>query len=121
MSDRKRLDCRNKCPTDGVVQSTSGVNSNISKKMRLSQLIQASSQNRRLACLPGQTNSKIVFYPITLNIYGRLDTPGTSTMSNVPCSGNVTASSVAGLGQPLNGGTGGRCAAKAGSLPIKNF
>ncbi len=99
LSNKKLQLICNKCPTDGKTISNEIVINQISKKMRVSQLIQASSQNRRLGCLPGSTNSKIVYYPLTLNIYGRLDT----------------------LGQPLNGGSGGGCAAKGGSLPIKNF
>ncbi len=107
-SKRIRLVC-NKCPSDGKTASNETVVNQISNKMRISQLIQASSQNRRLGCLPGQTNSKIVFYPINLNIFGRLDTPGGTTAST------------ADLGQPLNGGSGSGCAARGGSLPIKNF
>jgi len=107
-SKKHKLIC-NKCSTDGKTVSNESNINQISNKMRVSQLIQASSQNRRLGCLPGSTNSKIIFYPLILNIYGGLDTPSGIT------------SSVAELGQPLNGGTRGSCAAKAGSLPIKNF
>lgn len=99
-----RLIC-NKCPTDGKQQSNQIVMNQISNNMRIAQVIKASSQNRRLACLPAGFNSRVQYVKLPLNMFGRLDTPG----------------GISDLGQPVNGGTPGGCAAKGGSLPIKNF
>lgn len=99
-----RLNC-NRCKTDGNQPSNQIVVNQISNKMRIAQVIKASSQNRRLACLPAGFNSRTQYVNLPLNIFGRLDSPG----------------GISDLGQPVNGGTPGGCAAKGGSLPIKNF